>query len=83
MFLGKNFINKLYIRLNMEVTIKRWGNSYGILLRKEELKGKNLYEGDIIDIEIKAKKRVDFSPLFGIFLFKKSIDQIKRWFGIR
>ncbi|MDP3728489.1 MAG: hypothetical protein Q8R18_03475 [bacterium] len=62
----------------MEATIKKWGNSYGVLLRKDELKGKDLHVGDVIEIDIKEKKKVDFTPLFGLCKFKKSVDQIKK-----
>lgn len=62
----------------METKIKKWGNSYGVLLKKEELVMNSLHEGDLVEIEIKKKKKIDLSPLFGLCKFKKSADQIKK-----
>ncbi len=62
----------------MEVKIKKWGNSYGVLLKREELLRNHLQEGDTVEIDIKEKKKADLSPLFGLCKFKKSVDQMKK-----
>ena len=46
--------------LNMvEVELKDWGNSLGVILPKDKLKELKLQKGDVIEIEIIAKKRID------------------------
>lgn len=62
----------------MEAVIRKWGNSYGILLKKEEITKRSLHEGDVIELELKEKKNIDLTPLFGLCSFKKSVDQIKK-----
>ena len=43
----------------VEVELKDWGNSLGVILPKEKLRELKLQKGDVIEIEIIAKKRVD------------------------
>ena len=43
----------------VEVELKEWGNSIGVLLPSENLKELGLKKGDKIEIDIVKKKRVD------------------------
>ena len=45
------------------VTLKRWGNSMGVLLPKSFIESKGLKENDEIFIEV--GKRLDFGKAFG------------------
>ena len=56
--------------------IRRWGNSYGILLSKKEMKKKNLHENETVLVDI--RKKIDVEKLFGICSFKKSVDEIMK-----
>lgn len=47
----------------MEVELKEWGNSVGVILPAEKLKELKLKKGDKIEIDIIAKRRID---AFGI-----------------
>lgn len=47
----------------VEVELKEWGNSIGVILPSEKLREYGLRKGDRIVIDIVAKKRVD---AFGI-----------------
>jgi len=58
----------------LEGKIKRWGNSYGILITKEEIKKKKFHENETVLIDIKKKK--DLSPLFGLCHFKRPTKEI-------
>ena len=47
----------------VEVELKEWGNSIGVILPAEKLKELGVSKGDKIDIDIVRKKQVD---AFGI-----------------
>ncbi len=43
---------------------RKWGNSLGIVLPNEFVRGEQIEEGD--EVVVKKKEHVDLSPLFGI-----------------
>ncbi len=43
----------------IEVELKGWGNSVGVILPAERLKELGLKEGDKINVDIVRKKRID------------------------
>lgn len=43
----------------VEVELKKWGNSMGIVLPIEKVRELGLRKGDRIDIKIMIKKRID------------------------
>jgi len=56
----------------MEVELKEWGNSIGVILPSEILREFNVKKGDKIDISIVAKKRIDgFGLCHGANPFKE------------
>ncbi len=56
--------------------IKKWGNSYGVILPVRVVREKNLTENDIIEIQIKRKIK-DIKSLFGTLKLDKSTQMIK------
>ena len=58
----------------IESKIRKWGNSYGVLIPKGEIDKKQLSENDKVVITLERK--VDLGPLFGICKFKKSTKEI-------
>ncbi|MEK6862093.1 MAG: AbrB/MazE/SpoVT family DNA-binding domain-containing protein [Nanoarchaeota archaeon] len=52
-----------YSNMAIEVKIRKWGNSFGVILPKELLDRKGLKEEDGIVIEI--VKEADLSKIFG------------------
>lgn len=58
----------------VEVEIKKWGNSLGVILPQEKLKEYGLDKGDIIDIDIIKKQRING---FGVCKGKKPYDEEK------
>ncbi len=48
----------------IEAIIKKWGNSFGIIIPCSVMSRERLHEGDTINIDIMPKKRIDG---FGIF----------------
>ena len=58
----------------VEVELKGWGNSIGVILPAEKLKELGLQRGDTVDIEIVKKERVDG---FGICKGAKPFEEEK------
>lgn len=57
-------------------TIKKLGNSYGIILPREYVRKKNLVENEVVEVEI-HKKNENLKSLFGTLKFDKSTQEIK------
>ena len=55
--------------------IKRWGNSLGVIIPTEEVKTRNLKEGETIILDLKKKKKID---AFGLFEGSKSFQRKDR-----
>ncbi len=64
----------------VEVELKEWGNSIGIILPMEKLKEMGLQKGDKVEIEIVKKKMIDG---FGISKdakpFEEEEDHTELW----
>ncbi|MAG47198.1 hypothetical protein CL617_01210 [archaeon] len=62
--------------MTFETRIRKWGNSYGFLIKKEEMKKRNLHENEKIIVNIKKRKNLE--ELFGLCHFKKPVKEIMR-----
>lgn len=56
--------------------IRKWGNSFGVLVPKDLIIEERLNEGDEVVVQI--KKKYDLSRLFGLCKFKKPTSEIMR-----
>lgn len=58
--------------------IRKWGNSFGIVLPKKALNNQNLKEGAEIDILIRTKDKTKVKDIFGILKgkLKRDTDEI-------
>ena len=63
--------------MEIETKIRKWGNSYGLILPKNIVEDQNLTENDVVLVDVKPKK-TDLSPIFGICKFKKSTKEIMK-----
>lgn len=43
----------------VEVEVKQWGNSFGIVIPMEQIRELGLEKGDKIDVDIIKKERID------------------------
>ena len=60
----------------VEVELKEWGNSIGVILPAEKLKELGLHKGDKVDINVIQKKRVDgFGICRGAKPFEEETDK--------
>jgi hypothetical protein len=67
----------LVIQMTMaEARVKRWGNSFGIVIPREIVKMENIAAGDVIKIEISKSRPLDgFGMFSGIAPFDGEDDQ--------
>ena len=54
--------------MQSKAKLKRWGNSFGIVIPKEIIEKEGLREGE--EVEISVRKSSDLSHLFGKYHFK-------------
>lgn len=69
-----NYILWLY-KMAVEVKVKQWGNSSGIVIPKEIIEKLKIKPGEEVVIEIEKKSNV-LKELFGALKFKESTDKI-------
>ena len=60
----------------VQAVVKKWGNSYGIILPVKIVRSFELTENDVIDIQIKKKVKA-IGSLFGTYKSKRSTQKIK------
>ncbi len=59
--------------------IRKWGNSYGIMISKEAMRSRGMKEGEEIDaILLKKKKGNVLRETFGTHKFSKSVKQMMK-----
>jgi len=56
------------IIMQVKARLRRWGNSYGVVLPKEVVEKEGLKEGD--EVEISVRRVSDIRRLFGRYPFK-------------
>lgn len=54
--------------MQSKAKLKRWGNSYGVVVPKEIVEKEGLKEGE--EVEISVRKASDIRRLFGRYPFK-------------
>jgi antitoxin component of MazEF toxin-antitoxin module len=59
----------------IEATIKKWGNSFGILLPKDFIERQGLQENEVISVQV--VKKADISKSFGAITRKLSGQDFK------
>jgi len=62
--------------LMVYATIRKWGNSYGILLPAEFVRSRNLSEDEVVELEIR-KREFRMRDFYGIVKSRRSIQKIK------
>lgn len=66
----------LYGEEMVYATVKKWGNSFGVLLPVEYVRNKKLCENELVEVEIR-KKNLTLKELFGTLKRTKSAQRIK------
>ncbi len=63
--------------MEIESKIRKWGNSFGVILPKQFLESEHLQEEDIVKVNIVSKK-ANISKLRGLWKFKRPIKEIMK-----
>ena len=63
--------------VNCEAKVKKWGNSFGLVLPREIVEEMKLKENQSLDLFLVHKGSVSLNKLYGKCQFKKSAQQIK------
>ncbi len=56
------------------VKVKKWGNSFGIILPREIINNNNIKEGAEIEVFIRSKHKTKVKDIFGILRGKLTRD---------
>ncbi len=68
--------------MSIRTTLKRWGNSYGVVIPKDVAAKKRIKEND--EVEVIIRKAVDIRDLFGKYRFddvQKLKDELREGWG--
>ena len=66
----------------IRATLRRWGNSYGVIIPKDVALKEGLREND--EVEVTVKKAVDIQSLFGkykLYDAQKVKDELREGWG--
>jgi len=64
--------------IEVKTKIKKWGNSFGIIVPSGFLEQENIKEGDEVTTFITGEKKVNLKNLFGKHKFNKPIEKLMR-----
>lgn len=59
--------------MTVELKLKRWGNSMGVVIPREIVEARNLQEND--EIQVTIVKKADLSDIFGLVKERKMSGQ--------
>lgn len=65
--------------IEIRTKLRRWGNSFGIVVPQRAIENEDVKEGDEVKILMrKEKKRNVLKETFGTMKFKKSVEQMMK-----
>ncbi|MEX2016861.1 MAG: AbrB/MazE/SpoVT family DNA-binding domain-containing protein [Candidatus Pacearchaeota archaeon] len=65
--------------IEIKTKLRKWGNSYGIIVPQKKVEDIKIKEGDEVIILLKKEEEENvLKEMFGTFKFKKSTDKIMR-----
>jgi len=62
--------------IEIKSKLRRWGNSFGVVLPASKLSQENFSEGEEITLLISKRKKNVLRETFGAFKFKKPVAQM-------
>lgn len=62
--------------IEIKSKLRRWGNSFGVIIPQKELEKTNFNEGDELCIFINPVEKNILKDMFGTFKFKKSTNKL-------
>lgn len=65
--------------IEIRTKLRRWGNSFGVVVPQRAIENEDVREGDELNILItKKKKKNVLKETFGTMKFKKSVEQMMK-----
>ena len=64
--------------IEIKTKLRRWGNSFGVVVPLNKINQENIKEGEEVVILINKKKSNVLKETFGTFKFKKPVEQMMR-----
>jgi len=65
--------------IEVKTRLRRWGNSFGIVVPGRDVERESLKEGDEVKVLMKKNRKANvLRETFGTLKFKKSVEQIMR-----
>jgi len=64
--------------IEYETKLRKWGNSIGLIIPKEDVKKEGLRDDESVRAIIIPKKMVKVKDIFGKLKFKKSTEEIMK-----
>ena len=64
--------------IQVKTKLRKWGNSFGIVVPINALEKENMEEGEKITALIIKEKKVNLRKLFGKHKFSKPVEQLMR-----
>lgn len=64
--------------IEIKAKLRRWGNSFGIVVPQNKLDKNSLKEGEEVFVLLNKKRANPLKKTFGTFKFKKSTEQMMK-----
>ena len=64
--------------IEIRTRLRRWGNSFGIVVPMAKVEKENIREGDEVFALVKKEKSNVLREMFGTFKFKKSTEEMMK-----
>ncbi len=63
--------------IEVQTKLKKWGNSFGLVVPTKLIEKENLSEGNEVTVLV-IKKAVNLRQFFGVHKFKKSVEEMMK-----
>ena len=64
--------------IELKSKIRKWGNSFGIVVSQKSIEKEMVKEGDEVIVFLKKEENNILKEMFGSFKFKKPVEQIMK-----
>ncbi len=63
-----------------DIKVKKWGNSFGIIIPKDIVDKQNIIEGGTVSINIQSKNKTKVKDIFGLLKgkLKRDTDEVMK-----
>ena len=62
--------------IEIKTKLRKWGNSFGVVVPSSKIANQNLKEGDLVHIFLTANDKLNLKNLFGKHKFQKPVQKL-------